>query len=67
MTTNGNRSPMERLRAYYDHEELTCPDCGYEDDNGGWESETDGKQVHYYHECPSCDAVREHTLRFASE
>ncbi|WP_276258556.1 HVO_0649 family zinc finger protein [Haloglomus litoreum] len=57
-----DRSPMERLQSYYDDEELVCPECGFEDDPGSWESETDGRQVHYHHECPSCGAVREHTL-----
>lgn len=62
MTVEPDRSPLERLRNYYDHEELVCPECGYEDEEGSWESETDGHLVHYYHECPRCDAVREHTL-----
>lgn len=65
MADNGNRSPMEWLRSHYDEEELTCPDCGYEDEEGSWVSETNGKQVHYFHECPACDAVREHTIRLA--
>lgn len=61
-----NQSPIERLRSYYDEEELVCPDCGYEDDPGSWEGETDGNQVHYFHECPGCGAVREHTMTLPS-
>lgn len=67
MTADSDRSPMERLRNYYDHEELVCPECGFEDETGTWESETDGQEVHYSHECPSCGAVREHTLRLDGE
>ncbi|WP_435335882.1 HVO_0649 family zinc finger protein [Haloarchaeobius sp. TZWWS8] len=66
MTENG-RSPMERLRLHYDHQELTCPECGYEDEDGHWESETNGREVHYHHRCPQCDAVREHTLSLSKD
>jgi len=62
MTTEHSRSALERLREYYDHEELVCPDCGYEDADGSWRSETDGDVVEYHHECPQCGAVRSHTL-----
>lgn len=62
MTTDTSRSALEWLRQHYDDEELVCPDCGYRDDEGAWASETDGSVVHYYHECPGCDAVREHTV-----
>ena len=58
---------MERLRNYYDHEELVCPDCGFEDETSSWESETDGQVVRYSHECPSCGAVREHALSVDGE
>lgn len=67
MTPDANRSPLERLRAYYEHEELVCPDCGYEDEDGNWTSETDGGVVQYRHECPQCGAVREHSLDVADE
>ena len=56
MTVDTERSPMERLRSDYDHEELVCPECGYEDEPRSWESETNGQEVHYVHECPSCGA-----------
>jgi predicted RNA-binding Zn-ribbon protein involved in translation (DUF1610 family) len=58
---------LERLRDHYDDEELVCPECGYEDEEGAWESETDGSVVEYYHECPSCGAVREHTIDLQEE
>ncbi|MFB6107574.1 MAG: HVO_0649 family zinc finger protein [Haloplanus sp.] len=58
-----DRSPLEHLRTYYDDAERVCPDCGHEDESGGWRCETDGSVVHYRHRCPGCGAVREHTLR----
>jgi uncharacterized Zn finger protein len=58
---------MERLRAYYDHEELVCPACGYEDESGSWESETNGHEGHYFHECPGCGAVREHSMQLSQD
>ncbi|MFC7069656.1 HVO_0649 family zinc finger protein [Halobaculum lipolyticum] len=67
MSEEKSRSPLERLKQYYDHEELTCSECGYEDADGEWHSETDGSRVHYYHECPRCDAVDEHTIRLSNE
>ncbi|MFC6955086.1 HVO_0649 family zinc finger protein [Halorubellus litoreus] len=67
MATEDGLSPMERLRSHYDHEELTCAECGYEDDDGHWQSETNGSEVHYFHECPQCGAVREHTLSISGD
>ncbi len=67
MTSDESRTALERLKTYYDHEELVCPECGYEDEEGSWEGETDGSVVEYYHECPSCSAVREHTLDLHDE
>ena len=67
MTNDDGRTALERLRSHYDDVELVCPECGYEDEEGGWESETDGSVVEYYHECPSCAAVREHTLDLREE
>ncbi|WP_436929006.1 HVO_0649 family zinc finger protein [Halosimplex halobium] len=67
MTSDGPGSALEKLRDYYDHEELVCPDCGYEDEGGSWDSETDGEVVEYTHECPECGAVREHTLEVGDE
>lgn len=67
MSDTNNRSAFERLKAHYDHEELVCPECGYEDEDGQWVSETDGSVVKYNHECPSCGAVRAHTIDLDSE
>ncbi|MBX0348200.1 hypothetical protein [Haloarcula pellucida] len=36
-------------------------------ESGRWSSETDGHEIHYEHECPSCGAVREHTLTLNEE
>ncbi|MFC6726157.1 HVO_0649 family zinc finger protein [Halobium palmae] len=47
-------SALDRLRARYDRESRTCPECGYEDDPGSWRVETTGGRVYYRHLCPSC-------------
>ena len=66
MTPDASRSAFERLKRRYDHTERVCPECGYEDPDGGWESETDGHVVAYHHECPNCGAVREHVVQLHS-
>lgn len=53
---------LDRLRNRYERTEKKCPDCGYVDRNGNWESETDGKKIVYRHVCPSCGADRTHTF-----
>lgn len=67
MANDPNRSAFERLKEHYDHEELVCPDCGFEDEDGSWASETDGSVIEYSHECPSCGALREHTVDLSEE
>ena len=62
MTSNGSRSPFERLKEHYDHEELVCRECGFEDEGGDWDAEADGANIVYTHTCPRCGAEREHTL-----
>lgn len=62
MATNGAQSPLRRLKTHYENVEPTCPECGYIDTEMGWHGETDGRQVHYSHECPSCGAVQERTI-----
>jgi predicted RNA-binding Zn-ribbon protein involved in translation (DUF1610 family) len=62
MGSDGSRSPLERLKRHYDQEELVCPECGFEDEEGAWEAEADGAQVLYRHTCPKCGAEREHEL-----
>lgn len=59
--TNG-RTKLERLRQRYESTEKRCPDCGYIDDEGNWESKTDGRHIVYHYVCPSCGAEREHTF-----
>jgi hypothetical protein len=65
MTSNDSRSPFERLKEYYDHEELVCRECGFEDEEGTWEAETDGGNIVYHHTCPKCDTVREHRIELS--
>ena len=57
----GGTTSLERLREHYDVE-LVCPDCGYEDGGGRWNATTNGAEIAYRHECPSCGSVNEHTF-----
>lgn len=61
----GGKSPLDRLRSRYSAADLTCPDCGYEDEGGEWTAETAGNRIRYRHVCPSCGAIRTRTLRLA--
>ena len=54
--------PIERLRARFDHVDLVCPECSYEDEDGAWTSRTTGERIVYRHVCPSCGAIRVRTL-----
>jgi len=65
MTVDSSLSPFERLKRYYDESELACPDCGYEDTEGEWETETNGGVVEYRHECPTCGQVQHHTVELS--
>lgn len=51
-------TPFERLRSVFDERDLLCPECGHEDEDGGWRAETNGKHVRYRHVCPRCDTRR---------
>lgn len=62
----GGRSHFDRLRRRYEETEKKCPECGYVDDEGSWESRTDGRRVVYQYVCPSCDAGRQHTFTLGS-
>lgn len=55
-------TPLERLGARLDDVDLVCPDCGYDDSDGHWISETSGDRVRYRHVCPSCGSIRKRTL-----
>ena len=56
-------TPLDGLRSHFDDSEATCPECGYEDDDGGWKAVTTGDRVLYRHVCPSCGAISKRTLR----
>lgn len=51
-----HRSPFEQLRSHYEEGDLACPECGYEDTEGEWETTT-GDTVRYRHLCPSCGST----------
>ncbi|WP_423996195.1 HVO_0649 family zinc finger protein [Halorubrum trapanicum] len=65
MLSNSNSSPFGRLKEYYDHEELVCPECGFEDEEGAWDAEADGADIVYTHACPKCGAERRHRLELS--
>lgn len=58
----GARTPLEWVRMRYENTDKKCPACGYIDEDGNWESRTDGGRIVYRHVCPSCEASREHTF-----
>lgn len=60
---HGGTSALDRLRSRYDTDDLTCPKCGYEDEDGAWGAETSGDRVRYRHVCPACGHIRKRTLR----
>lgn len=53
---------LARVRDRYEQTDKKCPDCGYVDEAGNWESETDGRRIVYRYVCPSCGSAREHTF-----
>ncbi|WP_144799436.1 HVO_0649 family zinc finger protein [Halorubrum depositum] len=58
----GGRSAFERLRERLDERPHACEECGFVDDEGGWEAVTTGATVEYRRECPSCGT--EHVRRY---
>lgn len=54
---NGS-TPFERLKNRFDRD-MVCSECGYDDEEGEWLSETDGSRIVYQHICPSCGKVRQ--------
>ena len=55
-------TPLDRLGSHFDDVDLVCPDCGYDDADGRWMTETSGDRVRYRHVCPSCGSIRQRTL-----
>ena len=55
---------LDGLRSHFDDAAATCPKCGYEDADGGWQAATSGDRVLYRHVCPSCGAINKRELRF---
>jgi DNA-directed RNA polymerase subunit RPC12/RpoP len=58
----GGTTPLDRFAQQSDSG-LTCPRCGYVDENGRWRAATSGDRVRYEHQCPSCGSVATRTLR----
>ena len=56
-------SPLAQMRARLDATRRTCGECGYEDTEGSWEANTDGRRVTFEHVCPSCDATDRYVVR----
>ena len=63
-TSNRGMNPLDTLRDRYEAVETECPACGYDDAEGTWVSQTDGAEVRYEHDCPSCGKVTAHTISF---
>jgi len=63
----GGLSPFERLRSRFEDEDLVCPKCGYDDEDGKWLAATGGDRIQYRHLCPSCGYVRRRTFRLGGE
>lgn len=61
-TRDEGASPFERLTSHFEEVDMTCPECGYEDEDGEWLSKTDGSRVLYQHICPNCAKVRQRTF-----
>ena len=55
-------TPFEHLSRRYDDADLTCPKCGYEDDDGSWQMVADGRRINYRHLCPGCGYLRTRTV-----
>lgn len=52
---------LEQLLRRYEATASECETCGYVDEADNWTGQTNGRQVIYTYDCPSCGASREHT------
>ncbi len=64
MAAKSSRSPFERLRQHYEDKERKCIECGYVDTEGHWRVTKRGREIHYQHICPRCDAIDTRVLRY---
>lgn len=64
--TRRGSSLIDRLNSRYEGTDLTCPEYGYEDDDGSWRASTNGRRIDYRHLCPSCGRLRIRTVRLGS-
>ncbi|MFB6165792.1 MAG: HVO_0649 family zinc finger protein [Haloarculaceae archaeon] len=56
-------TPFGRLKRHYEDDDMVCPECGHEDEDGGWQTETNGRRIDFRHVCPSCGDIRVRTLK----
>lgn len=61
-SSNGS-SVIDRLNSRYEDVDVTCPECGYVDEDSKWTAETNGRRIDYRHLCPSCGNMRTRTVR----
>ncbi|XVH30543.1 HVO_0649 family zinc finger protein [Haloferacaceae archaeon DSL9] len=62
-TRHYGATALDRLRERYDERSRTCPKCGYEDTDSGWQATTTGSRIRYRHVCPSCGSISRRTIR----
>lgn len=60
--SQGGSSVIDRLTSQYEGKDLTCPECGYHDEEGEWRASTNGRRIDYQHLCPSCGNNRIRTV-----
>jgi hypothetical protein len=64
MAAKSSRSPFDRLRQHYERTKRRCPECGFVDTEGEWRVTKRGREIHYQHICPRCDAIDTRVLRY---
>lgn len=55
-------SPLDRLASHYEDVDITCPECGYTDEDASWKARGNGRRIDYQHLCPSCGEIRIRTI-----
>jgi hypothetical protein len=55
-------SPIDRLASHYEDRDVTCPECGFVDEDATWKAKTNGRRIDYRYICPCCGDIRIRTL-----